>query len=142
MHWHGFPPPRLTELLGHCWHTRLAPKPLTNVLLALHKQVRAFERDTLLTGQARQGLPLTRLYVLAGQGGKQMAFTPLPTQAANTGVVEGPKTRTAGSIGSGGLSSGVGASYGLGGRGSGLISGASPVTAGAKASSTMQGFSR
>ena len=71
-------PPRLTALLGHGWHTRLAAKPLTKVEFTPQLQVRAFEVDTLFTGQARHGLPLTRLYVLAGQGGKQIASTPLP----------------------------------------------------------------
>ena len=31
MHVQGLPPPRLTALLGHGWHTRLAAKPLTKV---------------------------------------------------------------------------------------------------------------
>ena len=37
-------------------------------------------------------------------------FTPLPTQSADAGVVAGPKTRTAGSISSGGMSTGIGGS--------------------------------
>jgi len=82
VHWHWLLPPRLTASLGHGRHTRLAPEPpLTEELLAAQEQVRAFETDTLLSGQGRHGLPLTRLYVLAGQGGKQMAFTPLPAIA-------------------------------------------------------------
>ena len=82
MHVHPLSPPRLTALLGHGWHTRLAPEPPpTEALLAAHVQVRALETDTLLAGQGRHALPLTRLYVLAGHGGKQMAFTPVPAIA-------------------------------------------------------------
>ncbi len=73
-------------------------------------------------------------------------FTPLPTQAADTGVVEGPRTRTAGSIGAGGLSTGlsansgasIGPSYGLGGKRSSSPAGA----VGSNVSPTMLGFSR
>jgi hypothetical protein len=81
VHWHGLEPPRLTALLGHCWHTRLVPEPFTAKLLTAHEQVRAFETDTLLAGQGRHGLPLVTLNVLAGHGGKQMASTPVPAIA-------------------------------------------------------------
>lgn len=65
-------------------------------------------------------------------------FTPLPTQAAGSDIVVGPKTRTAGSIGAGGLSSGIGASAGLGGKGLGQETGSTAPNA----SPTMLGFSR
>ena len=78
MHVQGLPPPRLTALLGHARHTRLAPNPLTKVLFAPHVHVCAPTPLTLPPGQGEHEPPPTAEYELAGHGRMHVAPTPEP----------------------------------------------------------------
>ena len=82
---HGLPPPALMALLGQARHRRLAPTPLTKVVLAPHVQVRASAPLTPPVGQETHVPPATTLYVPGEQGWKHCFAEPEPD------VVEKPE---------------------------------------------------